>query len=233
VEFKAKPQGWVYARVGSKARLRHHGGHPGHPAKQVRRVAWIPACGGMTLALGVSALSSAALAHTGLEHAFSFASGFKHPFTGLDHLLAMVGVGLWAGLNGGRALWLWPVAFVGVMVLGGLLGISGIAVPLVEAGILTSVVVLGLLVLTAVKLPAAAGAILVAAFALLHGHAHGAELPGEAAAPTYAAGFAIATAILHAVGISVARMASTANGRLAVRGAGALVAAAGVALAIV
>jgi urease accessory protein len=187
----------------------------------------------MTLALGVSALSSAALAHTGLEHAFSFASGFKHPFTGLDHLLAMVGVGLWAGLNGGRALWLWPVAFVGVMVLGGLLGISGIAVPLVEAGILTSVVVLGLLVLTAVKLPAAAGAILVAAFALLHGHAHGAELPGEAAAPTYAAGFAIATAILHAVGISVARMASTANGRLAVRGAGALVAAAGVALAIV
>jgi len=186
----------------------------------------------MTLALAVSALPSVALAHTGAEHAFSFASGFKHPFTGLDHMLAMVAVGLWAGLNGGRALWLWPVAFVGVMVLGGLLGISGVPVPMVEAGILASVVVLGLLVLAAAQLPVAVGAILVAAFALLHGHAHGAELPGEAAAASYAAGFAIATAILHAIGIGVSRLASNANGRLAVRGAGALVAAAGVALAL-
>ena len=183
--------------------------------------------------LAVSVLPSAALAHIGLEHASSFASGFKHPFTGLDHMLAMLAVGLWAGLNGGRALWLWPAAFVGVMVLGGVLGISGVAVPMVEAGILASVVVLGLLVLAAAQLPAAAGAILVAAFALLHGHAHGAELPGDAAAVTYAAGFAIATAILHAVGIGVARIAGSAKGRLAVRGAGALVAAAGVALAVV
>ena len=147
-------------------------------------LSWIPACAGMTLASGTCRCFPAnpALAHTGAEHAFSFASGFKHPFTGLDHMLAMVAVGLWAGLNGGRALWAWPVAFVGVMVLGGALGISGFAVPMVEAGILASVVVLGLLVLAAAKLPVAAGAILVAAFALLHGHAHGAELPGEAAA---------------------------------------------------
>jgi urease accessory protein len=187
----------------------------------------------MTLAFVFAAAPDAALAHTGAEHAFSFASGFRHPLTGLDHMLAMIAVGLWAGLNGGRALWTWPVAFVGVMVLGGVLGISGVLVPMVEAGILASVVVLGLLVLAAAQLPVAAGTILIALFALLHGHAHGAELPDGAAAATYAAGFVIATAILHAIGIGVSRMASTANGRLLVRGAGALVAAAGIALAIV
>jgi urease accessory protein len=193
-----------------------------------RRIAFTIAAAAAAMAVA----SNAAFAHTGAEHAFSFASGFTHPVTGLDHLLAMVAVGLWAGLNGGRALWAWPVAFVGVMVFGGLLGISGIAVPLVEAGILASVVVLGLLVLAAAQLPVALGAILIAAFALLHGNAHGAELPDGAAAATYAAGFVIATAILHAIGIGVSRMASSANGRLLVRGAGALVAAAGVALAI-
>ena len=96
---------------------------------QLAQVSWVPACTGMTLALAFALLAlpfSSAHAHTGLEHAVSFASGFKHPFTGLDHMLAMVAVGLWAGLNGGRALWVWPVAFVGVMVLGGALGISGI-----------------------------------------------------------------------------------------------------------
>jgi len=219
----------------AKSHPRRHpreGGDPCNPPGLVGWVSRVPSSAGMTLALAVSALPSVALAHTGAEHAFSFASGFKHPFTGLDHMLAMMAVGLWAGLNGGRALWLWPVAFVGVMVLGGLLGISGVPVPMVEAGILASVVVLGLLVLAAAQLPVAVGAILVAAFALLHGHAHGAELPGEAAAASYAAGFAIATAILHAIGIGVSRLASNANGRLAVRGAGALVAAAGVALAL-
>ena len=227
--------------IDNRGRHPRGGGDPRHLAKRGWRVAWIPAAvypgprsgAGMTLALIALLLSSdAAFAHTGAEHAVSFASGFKHPFTGLDHLLAMVAVGLWAGLNGGRALWLWPVAFVGVMVLGGALGISGFAVPLVEAGILASVVVLGLLVLAAAQLPVALGAILIAAFALLHGHAHGAELPDGAAAASYAAGFVIATAILHAIGIGVAHIASSTNGRLAVRGAGALVAAAGVALAI-
>jgi urease accessory protein len=183
----------------------------------------------MAAALG----PDAALAHTGAEHALSFASGFSHPWTGLDHMLAMVAVGLWAGLNGGRALWAWPVAFVGVMVLGGALGIAGIALPLVESGILASVVVLGLLVLVAARLPVLIGAALVSAFALLHGHAHGIELPGDAAAATYAAGFALATALLHAIGLGVTRIATSERGRLLVRGAGALVAAAGVALAVV
>jgi urease accessory protein len=181
----------------------------------------------------IAASSSGALAHTGAEHALSFASGFAHPWTGLDHVLAMVAVGLWAGLVGGRALWAWPAAFVGVMLLGGALGMAGATLPMVESGILASVVVLGLLVLAAVKLPTAAGAALVAAFALLHGHTHGAELPAEGAAVSYFLGFALATATLHALGIGVAYMAAGDRGRLVVRGAGALVAAAGVALALV
>jgi urease accessory protein len=176
--------------------------------------------------------SESALAHTGLEHAVSFVAGFQHPWSGLDHMLAMVAVGLWAGTNGGRALWAWPAAFVGVMVAGGALGIGGVPVPMVEPGILASVVVLGLLVLAAIRPPVVLGAAIVAVFALLHGHAHGAELPAEAAAASYAAGFAIATALLHGLGLGVAAVAGGTRAGLVVRGAGALVAAAGVALAL-
>ena len=197
-------------------------------AERMWRVAWIPALAGMTLCG-----SDAALAHTGLEHAVSLGSGFKHPWTGLDHMLAMLSVGLWAGLNGGRALWAWPVAFVGVMVAGGALGISGVAIPMVEPGILASVIILGLLVLTAARLPVTLGAAFVALFALLHGHAHGAELPAHAAAASYAAGFALATALLHTIGLGVAYLCRSDGGRLIVRGAGALMAVAGVALAVV
>lgn len=174
---------------------------------------------------------SAALAHTGAEHALSFGSGFAHPFTGLDHMLAMVAVGLWAGLNSGRALWAWPAAFVGVMLIGGGLGMAGVHLPVVEAGILASVVVLGLLVLAAAQWPVMLGAGLVAVFALMHGHAHGAELPIGAAAVTYAAGFALGTAILHVVGLGLAQVASDGGSQRLVRGAGALIAAGGVALA--
>ena len=215
-------------RKGNSWRHAREGGHPRHLTKCMCKVAWIPACAGMTI-VG----SDVALAHTGLEHAVSFASGFKHPWTGLDHMLAMLAVGLWAGLNGGRALWAWPVAFVGVMVAGGALGIAGVPVPMVEPGILASVIVLGLLVLTAAHLPVALGAALVALFALLHGHAHGAELPAQAAAVTYAAGFALATALLHGIGLGVAYLCRSDSGRLIVRGAGALMAVAGVALAAV
>jgi urease accessory protein len=178
-----------------------------------------------------------ALAHTGLEHtlslaAGSFAAGFTHPWTGLDHMLALLAVGLWAGLNGGRALWAWPAAFVGAMLAGGALGIAGVFVPLAEPGILASVVVLGLLVLTAARLPLALGAALVVLFAVLHGHAHGAELPDGAAAGAYMAGFALATALLHAIGIGIAWVGRNGIGTLLVRGAGAAVAAVGIALAV-
>ena len=194
---------------------------------------WRSSAPGSCIAAVALAGSSPALAHTGIEHAVSFASGFAHPWTGLDHMLAMVAVGLWAGLNGGRALWAWPAAFVGVMLAGGALGIAGVPLPLVEPGILASVIVLGLLVLAAARLPVALGAALVAVFALLHGHAHGAELPSGAAAATYAAGFALATALLHALGLGIAHLCRSDRRQLIVRGAGAAVAVAGVALAIV
>jgi urease accessory protein len=184
-------------------------------------------------ALAVSiAATGAAHAHTGLEHATSFAAGFAHPWSGLDHMLAMVAVGLWAGANGGKAVWAWPLAFVGVVVVGGALGIAGVPMPMVEPGILASVIILGLLVLAAITLPVVAGALLVALFALLHGHAHGSELPVLAAAASYATGFAMATALLHGIGLGVAHVASGARGALVVRGAGALVAAAGLALVV-
>jgi urease accessory protein len=181
----------------------------------------------------VALAPESALAHTGMEHALSFASGLKHPWGGLDHMLAMLAVGLWAGLVGGRALWAWPVAFVGMMVLGGLAGMTGVPLPIAEPGILASVIVLGLLVLMAARLPVWAGAGLVALFAVLHGHAHGAELPGEVAAASYFAGFALATAALHALGLGAAFLATGGRGKLIVRGTGALVAVAGVVLAVV
>jgi urease accessory protein len=187
-----------------------------------------------TLVLALPALvcgSGAAMAHTGLEHALSFGSGFSHPWTGPDHMLAMIAVGLWAGLNGGRALWAWPTAFVGVMIAGGVTGMMVIGVPMVEQGILATVVVLGLLTATAAKVPGL-GAVLVGAFALLHGHAHGAELPAEAAAVSYAVGFAVATALLHILGLTIAHLWSRARGRPLVRGAGGLAAAAGVLLVV-
>ena len=177
--------------------------------------------------------STTASAHTGIEHVASFVSGLAHPWTGIDHLLAMLAVGLWAGMNGGRAVWAWPIAFVGVMVAGGGLGMMGVHLPIVESGILASVIVLGLLVLSAVRLPVAAGAALVAVFALLHGHAHGSELPAETAAVTYASGFVLATALLHAIGLCLAYLCTGEWGRTLVRGAGALVAACGVALAFI
>jgi urease accessory protein len=178
------------------------------------------------------AVASPALAHTGVDHEYSFLAGLWHPFTGLDHMLAMVAVGLWAGLNGGRALWAWPLAFVGLMIVGGVLGAAEVPLPLVEPGILTSVVVLGLLIVLAVQLPVAAGAAIIAAFALLHGHAHGSEVHLEWAAAPHAVGFVAATMILHAIGLSAAHVASSGYGRLAVRGAGAIVAAAGIYLTL-
>jgi urease accessory protein len=207
-------------------------GQPGNFARQVRRLAWLPACAGMTLLLALVAGTSAALAHTGAEHALSFAAGIQHPFTGLDHSLAMVAVGLWAGLVAGAARWIWPAAFVSVMVLGGAAGMAGVRVPMVETGILASVIVLGLLVLTAARLPLAAGAVLIGVFALLHGHAHGAELPADMPATAYAMGFVLATALLHGTGLAVAYLAAGDRRQRLVRGAGGVVAAAGVALAL-
>jgi urease accessory protein len=174
--------------------------------------------------LSVAALlvlgASPAFAHPGHEVS-SFAAGIAHPLSGIDHIAVMIAVGLWAALKGGRALWAWPAAFVGVMLVGGALGMAHVALPFVEPGILASVVVLGLLVALAVDLPVAAGAAIVGAFALLHGHAHGSEVAETISGVEYMAGFAIATATLHLVGIAFAQLMVRAQLRPAIRVAGA------------
>ena len=166
--------------------------------------------------------ASPAFAHPGHDAAMSFAAGIAHPFGGLDHIAVMVAVGLWAALKGGRALWLWPAAFVGVMLAGAALGMAHVPVPLVEPGILASVVTLGLLVALAVDLPVWTGAAIVAAFALLHGHAHGTEVAETVSGGEYMAGFALATATLHGVGIGFAQLMTRAHLRPLVRIAGAV-----------
>jgi urease accessory protein len=181
------------------------------------------------LILAVIALvPGAAFAHVGLGAATSFAAGFAHPYGGLDHVAAMIAVGLWAALNGGRALWLWPCVFVGAMLIGGTLGMAHVPVPFVEPGILASVVALGLLIVLAVDLPLWIGAAIVGAFAILHGHAHGSEAAETIGGLEYMMGFAAATASLHAFGVGAAL--TTCRMRSIVRLAGAACAVLGIAL---
>lgn len=150
----------------------------------------------------LSLATSPAFAHVGL-HADGAASGLLHPFSGLDHILAMVAVGLFAARLGGRALWAVPASFVGVMMMGGALGYSGLALPYVEPAIALSVIGMGALLAFNVRLPVPAAMALVGGFALFHGHAHGAEgahLPSFAG---YAASFVVATTLLHVAGIGL------------------------------
>jgi urease accessory protein len=140
------------------------------------------------------------LAHTGMGATNGVGAGFAHPLGGLDHLLAMVAVGLWAAQMGGRALWLVPGGFVAMMLAGGMLGLTGVALPYVELGIAASLLVIGALTAAAFKLPPLIGALLVGTFALFHGHAHGAEMPVATTAASYAIGFATMTALLHLAG---------------------------------
>ena len=147
-------------------------------------------------------VAAPAYAHVGVGETTSFAAGFGHPLSGLDHITVMIAVGLWAALKGGKALWVWPASFVGVMLVGGGLGMAGVALPFVEPAILASVVALGLMVALAVDLPIWIGAVIIGGFALFHGHAHGMEVPESASGLDYIAGFALATAALHAVGVA-------------------------------
>ncbi|MGQ2907864.1 MAG: HupE/UreJ family protein [Aliihoeflea sp.] len=172
------------------------------------------------------AAATPALAHPGhaSEADHSFLSGLLHPITGLDHILAMVAVGLWAASLGGRSILLVPAGFAGFMAAGFALAVAGVPLPYVEPMILGSVVVLGLLVAAAIRLPAVPAALLVGLFATFHGHAHGSEM-GEASALTYGAGFLIATIALHAAGIRLASALSRLDQRdLPVRALGAVTA---------
>jgi len=145
--------------------------------------------------------SSAALAHPG--HNFSgFAAGLMHPFSGGDHLLAMVAVGLWAAQGGGRKIWLLPATFLLMLAVGAGVAMRWHVLPMVESGIAVSVLALGLLVALSLQLPAMLSVVITALFGLLHGYAHGMELPESAAPVTYALGFLAATALLHLGGIA-------------------------------
>ncbi|MFZ4533038.1 MAG: HupE/UreJ family protein [Alsobacter sp.] len=187
----------------------------------------------LPVALAALFLATPAWAHTGLEpHVHGFAAGFAHPLGGADHLLAMVAVGLWAGLVGGRAAWAWPLAFVVMMTGAAAAGVAGVALPLTEIGIALSVVVLGAAIALGLRAPVGVGAALCAVFAVFHGHAHGAEMPADAAGLAYGAGFIVATTLLHAAGVALAFGLARLAPRLAVRTAGAAVAAGGVALLV-
>lgn len=155
------------------------------------------------LALFAVAAASPALAHTGVGSTSGFASGFSHPLFGLDHFLAMIAVGVWASLMGGRALWLVPAAFVLVMALGGIGGVFGVPLPGVELMIAASVVLLGLLIALRARPATIAAMAVVGLFALFHGHAHGTEMHEGVSGLTYGLGFMAATALLHAAGIGI------------------------------
>jgi len=170
-------------------------------------------------------LTGTASAHTGEHTVTGFASGLTHPLMGLDHLLAMIAIGLWAAQQGGRALWAVPAAFVVAMVVGGGLAWSGVALPHVETGIALSVLVLGLLIATRRRWVVPAGMAIAAGFALFHGYAHGLETPQAASPALYGLGFVLATVCLHGTGI-----AGSLVGRYATQAAGVGIAASGLAL---
>lgn len=182
-------------------------------------------------AAALTLLPQLAYAHTGAGAVHGFSHGFAHPLGGLDHLLAMVTVGIFAWQLGGRAVWAVPATFVGLMAVGGALGVSGIDVPFVELGIALSVTVLGGVVAFGLKAPLAAAMAMVGFFAIFHGHAHGAEMPADASGLAYGLGFMVATAGLHLAGIglgmAIGRFGEL-HGEKFVRGAGAAVAVAGV-----
>jgi urease accessory protein len=172
-------------------------------------------------------LAGPAWAHTGVGDVGGFAAGLLHPFTGLDHMLAMIAVGMWGAQLGTPLIWLLPVTFPLVMALGGLLGGLGVPLPAVEPGIAASVLVLGALVAFALRPPAWVAAIVVGVFAIFHGYAHGAELPAGADALAYGLGFVIATGLLHLVGIGSGTIVRWPAGVMALRAGGAAICAAG------
>jgi len=181
------------------------------------------------VAAGLAALASStpALAHVQEGQAKGLLNGLLHPISGLDHVLAMVSVGLWGAQLGPPAVWLLPVTFPMVMAVGGFLGLVGIHVPGVEIGIALSVLLLGLMVALDGKPALVAAAVLVGAFAICHGHAHGTELPPGQNGLIYSLGFVVATGALHGLGIAIGAVHRWPIGRVALRAAGAVVALAG------
>lgn len=179
------------------------------------------------LATAALLASPAAFAHVGHGDTQGFISGLSHPFSGWDHVLAMVAVGIWAAQLGRAALWALPLAFPLLMALGGMAGMAALGLPGIEAGIALSSIVLGALVLAKVQMQVVFAAVLVGALALFHGYAHGAELPASANGLHYAIGFVLGTLVLHALGMLLGLLHNTSAGSLVLRGMGAGIAGAG------
>lgn len=177
--------------------------------------------------VALALLAGPAAAHVDAAQAQGFLSGLAHPVSGLDHVLAMVAVGLWGAQLGAPSLWLLPLAFPIVMALGGLLGLLGIPLPGVEIGIAASALLLGGAVMSGRRVPLAAAVLLVGIFAVFHGHAHGTELPPGESGLLYSLGFVIATGCLHALGIAIGTINRWPAGRVALRVAGGGIGVAG------
>jgi urease accessory protein len=178
-------------------------------------------------AASLAALASPAIAHVQSGQAAGFVTGFLHPISGLDHVLAMVAVGLWGAQLGAPAIWLLPITFPIVMALGGFLGLLGVPLPGVEIGITASAILLGAAVMTERRPQLYAAAALVGFFAVFHGHAHGTELPPGQSALLYSLGFVMATGCLHAIGIAIGTVHRWPTGRIVLRVAGGGVGLAG------
>lgn len=178
-----------------------------------------------TLAVAAGLFVPIAAAHHLGAHGAGLASGVAHPLAGLDHILAMIAVGLWSAQLGGRAYWSVPLAFVGMMVVGTVFAMAGLALPAVEPGIAASVLILGLVIAFSVRLSTPLGMLLVGVFALFHGHAHGTELPQAASAALYGLGMLLATIGLHATGLGAGILFQRTA--VLLRIGGAMIAAAG------
>jgi urease accessory protein len=184
-----------------------------------------PAMLSMTLAVLVAV--PRAVAHEQGGVAGGLASGLMHPLTGIDHMIAMIAVGIWGAQLGSPAIWLLPVTFPLVMAFGGVLGILHVPLPMPEAAIALSALVLGAAVAIRAHVPFATAAMVVGAFAVFHGHAHGVELPGAANPLAYGAGFVVATGLLHLCGIAVGGLSHWPAGARLIQGLGAAIAALG------
>jgi len=185
---------------------------------------------GVPLVVATTCASSPAFAHiVDGSAAGGFLGGFAHPLFGLDHVVAMIAVGLWGAFLGPPAIWLLPIAFPLVMAFGGAIAILGVPVPGVEIGIALSAIVLGGMIALAARPPLIGAALIVAAFAIFHGHAHGAELPPGTDAVAFSVGFVMATGLLHLTGIAFGLLTRWPMGRIGVRVAGVAIALVGAA----
>ena len=180
-----------------------------------------------TVCITLLLCAQAAQAHVNKGEAAGFLSGLKHPISGLDHVVAMIAVGLWGAQLGAPAIWVLPVAFPMVMACGGMLGLLGVPLPGIEIGIAASAILLGAAVMMELRPPIALAAVLVGFFAIFHGYAHGSELPAGQSGLLYSIGFVMATGCLHGVGISIGLVHRWSWGQRALRMAGAAIALAG------